>query len=449
MRIDEFLKRYPNTEYVDAAFVDMSGGLRGKRLPVNEAKKISDGAVMLPYSVHLLTATGETADAGGLGISDGDPDGIARPVPETLVPVSWTPAPGAQVLMELLDENGDNYAHDPRQVLKRSVESLEAHGVRPVVAFELEFYLFEPACDADGAPQLAQSIDQSAHDQRIDVYAFEPLDANYEFFDAVRRAAIEQGIEASVATSEYAAGQFEINLHHSPDVMRMADQCVMFKRLVKGVAMAHGMRASFMAKPLIDSSGSGMHLHLSLIDAAGSNVFSVTEEPIDCDPLRHAVGGLLDSMAEGVAIFAPNLNAYRRFQPGSYAPMQPSWGVNHRAVACRIPAGDRGSRRIEHRVAAADASPHLVLAAILAGVENGLRHELEPGAPIGVDNVDAVPSGPLFPRDLDQALDTLLSSAKFNRGISAEYIQLYAETKRTEYRDFFAKPFRREFQWYL
>jgi len=404
---------------------------------------------MLPYSVHILTATGETSDAGGFGVSDGDPDGVGRPLAGTLVPVSWTPSPGAQVLMELCRTDGSICDFDPRQVLQGVLDRLLLHGVRPVVAFELEFYLLEPDRNSQGQPVLARSIDQSAEDGRVDVYAFEPLDANYAFFDAIRRCADEQGIDSSVATSEYAAGQFEINLNHGDDVMRLADQCVMFRRLVKGVAMAHGKRASFMAKPLSHSSGSGMHVHLSLVDDDGRNVFSSGADAADNLELRHAIGGTLSLMSESVALFAPNINAFRRFEPASYVPMAPDWGVNHRAVACRIPAGSPGARRIEHRVASADACPHLVLAAFLAGVEYGLRNQIEAPALRGEAKSARLDSAMAFPTEASAALNALESSVRLAEYFSQRYLSLYANTRRFENDQFFGRPFRREYEWYL
>jgi len=449
VEIDNFLSKYPQTSFLDTAFVDMSGNLRGKRLPIEDIRKPWNGSVLLPYSVHILTATGETSDAGGYGVSDGDPDGVGRPLAGTLVPVTWTPTAGAQVLMELCQRDGSIYEFDPRQILQKVLERLLKLGVRPVVAFELEFYLFEPGRDAGGAPVLARSIDQSATDRRVDVYAFEPLDANYSFFDTVRRCAAQQGIDSSVATSEYATGQFEINLNHDTDVMRLADQCVMFRRLVKGVAMAHDMRASFMAKPLANSSGSGMHIHLSLIDENNNNIFSTGNEPDDNVPLKNAVAGVLESMSESVALFAPNINAYRRFQPGNYVPMAPSWGINNRVVACRIPAGEKAARRLEHRVASADACPHLVLAAVLAGVEHGLRNGLEPPLPIDKPGQNRESELQSFPATTSAALRALESSSLLAESIGQEYLTLYAETRRYESREFFSQPSEREYEWYL
>lgn len=449
VEIKQFLEAYPQTEFMDIACIDICGQLRGKRLPPSDFLKPWDGGVMLPYSVHLLTAFGETSDAGGFGISDGDPDGMGRPLPGTLVPVSWTPTGGSQVLMELTEQGGAITAFDPRQILKRTIDSLAQLGVRPVVAFELEFYLFEPRRNEQGFPVLAESIDQSHRDRRTDVYGFEALDANFGFFEMVDRCAREQGIEASVATSEYAAGQFEINLNHGVEAMLIADQCAMFRRLVKGVAMANGVRASFMAKPLLRCSGSGMHVHLSLIDETGVNIFSHGETATDNTKLRNAIAGMLATMTDSVALFAPNLNAYRRFQPDSYVPMTPDWGINHRAAACRIPGGDRKSRRVEHRVASADACPHLVLAAILAGVEYGLRHELEPGPPVNDPSNRSNESIVAFPLNLHAGLEMLENSQMLGNALGADYLKLFTQTKRYEFSAFLEEPLAREFQWYL
>ena len=179
---------------------------------------------------------------------------------------------------------------------------------------------------------------------------------------------------------EFAPGQFEINLGHVEDMVLAADQGVMLKRCIKAAARATGQRATFMAKPFAEQSGSGLHIHLSLVDRDGRNLFG--ETPDGEQHLRHAVRGLQDLMAEAMLVFAPNANSYRRLRPLTYAPTAPTWGWNNRTVALRIPPGGPAARRIEHRVAGSDANPYLVLAAVLAGVLRGLEQREEPSEPM-------------------------------------------------------------------
>ena len=153
--------------------------------------------------------------------------------------------------------------------------------------------------------------------------------------------------------SEYGAGQFEVNLHHVTDALVACDHAVLLRRLVRGVAARHGLAATFMAKPFADLDGSGMHVHVSLLDRSGRNVFAPAPPAATPDAyaalLRHAIGGMLAAMPESLAIFCPNANSYRRIRPGCFAPIAPNWGPNHRSVAIRIPVSDDANVRLEHR----------------------------------------------------------------------------------------------------
>lgn len=209
-----------------------------------------------------------------------------------------------------------------------------------------------------------------------------------DFLESVRLACVEQGIPATTAHLEYAPAQFEINLHHVDDVVAACDHAVLLKRLIKGVAGQKGMGATFMAKPFAEHPGSGLHIHISVYDADGNNIFadrnSEANPPISME-MRNAIGGLGELMAESQAIFAPNANSYRRLQPGLFVPLSPNWGYNHRDVSLRIPVSDPSNLRIEHRVAGADANQYLVMACILAGIHHGLsrrkvRYIIHPSA---------------------------------------------------------------------
>src|SRR5262245_27428951 len=182
----------------------------------------------------------------------------------------------------------------------------------------------------------------------------------------------------------------------------------MYKRLVRGVAAKHGMDATFMAKPYVDRVGSGMHLHMSLQDAKGHNMFA-SDDARGSTLLRHAIAGMAATMAECVGVFAPNANSYRRYRRNSYAPTAPSWGVNHRSVSLRVPAGAAETRHVEHRVAGADANPYLAAAALLAGAHHGIVNRLDVGAPI-IGNGYEQATGSL-PTNWYAALDRMESSA--------------------------------------
>ena len=178
-----------------------------------------------------------------------------------------------------------------------------------------------------------------------------------------------------------------------------------------------------MAKPYSDDTGSGTHIHISMLDDAGNNVFSGATE-IGSDLLRHAVGGLFATMEESMAIYAPNANSYRRFQEDSFVPLAKTWGWNNRTVAVRIPTGADEARRLEHRVAGADANPFLLTAVLLAGMHHGITRRIEPGEPV-TGNAYQQPHQPL-PARWPEALD-----AFDNRNILGGLSRPHASARRT------------------
>jgi glutamine synthetase len=238
----------------------------------------------------------------------------------------------------------------------------------------------------------------------------------------------------------------EIGLKHRIDPLQACDEAMMFKRLVKGVAESHGLIASFMAKPYKEYTGCGMHIHISLADSAGNNLFAegeVTRNPW----MRHAIGGMQATMADGMAIFAPNGNSYRRFRKGSYAPIAPNWAVNNRTVSLRIPAGKGASTHFEHRVAGADANPYLVTAAVLAGVHHGLTQKLDPGEPV-TGNGYLDPPKPR-PTNWLSALDVFRRSTVIKDYLNPDFVDIFAAIKEAEADRFFSEPQAIDFEYYL
>jgi glutamine synthetase len=235
-------------------------------------------------------------------------------------------------------------------------------------------------------------------------------------------------------------------LHHRADAMRAADEAIMYKRLVRGVAGRHGMDATFMAKPYAQTSGSGMHLHMSLQDAQGRNAFA-SEDPKGNELLRHAIGGMAATMAECVGIFAPNANSYRRFRRKSYAPLAPTWGVNNRSVALRVPAGLPETRHVEHRVAGADANPYLAAASLLAAAHYGIVNEIDPAPPIEGNAYEQVPAS--LPSNWYAAMDRTEGSTFLKNYLGARFMEIYCAIKRAEQDRFYSEVTELDFEWYL
>jgi len=433
-------------QYIDAVFADICGTLRGKRLPFGEGARLFESGMQIPKSIYLMDAHGEMTNPFGRGVSDGDPDGTAWPIPGTLSRVCGAGAPRAQVLMTLRNDDGSADPAEPRAALDRVIELFAELKLKPVTALELEFYLIDRKRNADGAPQPPHCPRNGTRERGVSVFGIDDLDRYAAFLDALAAAAKGQGVPLSATSKEYAPGQFEANLRHQTEAVKAADHAIFLKQIVKAAALAQGFEATFMAKPYGDRVGSGLHIHLSVVDETGRNIFDDgTAE--GSEQLRHAVAGLQALMPESMALFAPNLNSYRRFQPDMFAPVNRRWGFNNRSAGLRIPAGPGEARRVEHRVSGADANPYLALAGVLAGVHHGLTLKLDPGLP-AIGNVSREPDSALA-FTIDDALSKLGQATALKAYLGEETLALYGETKRIE-----AHRLRRvitaaEYDWYL
>jgi glutamine synthetase len=441
-----FLQDHPETRFLDAVLFDLCGTPVGKRYPVRDAAKVWSAGVAFCAGITTLDATGTCWDVNGIGFSDGDPDATSFPIPGTLAPVTWQPGT-AQVLIAPAPPPGQaGWWFDPRHILSNVVARFADLGLTPVVACELEFYLLGADRGADGLFPPAAPARPGRDPATARVLAFDKLDEWADLLADIDTACQAQGVPAGAATAEYGAAQFEVNLGHLPDPVTAADHALMLRRIVKGVARAHGHEATFMSKPFADQSGSGLHIHLSLIDAQGRNVFDETTP--DGDRLMgQAIAGLQATTAEAMAIFAPNFNAYRRFAPNQFVPVNTSWAVNNRSVGFRIPAGGGAARRIEHRIAGAEANPYLVMAAVLAGVHHGLTHRLTPTAEAtgnAGEEADAA-----LPLKLWSALDRIEQADILPGYLGDRYPAAYAAIKRSEFEAFMAQVLPREHDWFL
>ena len=427
--LDEFLRAHPNLESLETFIIDVNGLAIGKRLPIREARAAFSQGVAFSACAPILDCRGRGHNPSGLGGSDGDPDGILVPLASTLVPVPWSQTRLAQVMCAMHESATRTPVwFDPRIVLQRVIDRCVAAGIHPVVACELEFYLVSRQRNPEGGLQLADTQKFVAATRRATNLSLEAIEDQHGFLSQVCAAAQQQRLPLSAIVAEYGVGQFEINLKHTADPLLAADQAVLLRRLVRGVARANGIDATFMAKPFLDQPGNGLHIHVSVTDAAGANRFA---QPGEGELLlAQAVAGLQATMFDAIGLFAPNLNSWRRFS-GPYVCASNTWGYNNRSVAFRIPTGDPANRRIEHRVAGADASPHLAVAAVLSGMLHGITRGLKPTEPTS-GRAPAVKE-PRFPRSLHAALDRLGHSEPLAEYFSSRYLSTYADLKRGEF----------------
>lgn len=428
----EFVAEHPDIEAVEFLLVDPNGVMRGKWAPGDALKKAFEEGVNFPMSLHGLDVWGREVAETGLHIETGDQDGYCRATRGTLSIVPWAKRKTAQVLLQTFTPEGEPFMADPRQVLKRKVAEVNAKGFFPVVAFELEFYLLDPQIDWDDG--MPAPVGATAGPDRLRMYGLDDLAEHAELFDMIRDAAAAQALPIDTIIKEAAPGQFEVNLKHRADPLKAADDVIMLRRIVIGCARAHGMTATFMAKPYLEYAGNGMHVHASILNADGVNIFGGAEGR---PRLESAVAGLLKTMPESLLLFINTWNGFRRITPGSYAPTRAVWAENNRSVALRIPVSNDQNKRVEHRIAGADANPYLVMSAILQGMVEGLEANAVPPPPIEGNAYED--EGLFLPDDMDDALQLMAKSRFTDRALGPLLSKVYKDLKRAEIMAFWSE----------
>lgn len=435
---EEFLAANPTVRWVDVFTFDLNGIARGKRYRRGDILKVAKNGLMLPSSAFIIDPRGNSIGETGRLWETGDPDVPARILAGTLAAVPVNGTTHAQAVIDL-ETDGEM---DARAALARQVARMGKKGLTPVAAVELEFYVTLPG--ENGAFTLNPPPGMTTDPDAAGTYEFADLDALAPFIDDIYRIAATQNLPIDAIIQESGPAQFEINLKHRTDVVQAALDGLLLKRAVKAAARAHDLNATFMAKPHHEWCGSGMHIHMSLLDKAGKNAF-------DGDPIsplfRNAIGGLCDTMADFMAVWAQYGNSYRRYVPKSYVATAPQWGFNNRTVALRIPAENGPATRIEHRVAGADANPYLVLAAILAGVAHGIENKSDPGPHCEGDAEEIEAPGTL-PTTWAAALERFEKSSIAREAFGAGFHEVYTRLKQTERANFESMVTSLDHLWY-
>lgn len=449
MDIQQIQERFPHLQTITAMFADSNGIMRGKIIPADGLGKLLKDGVFLPASVFGTDATGESVAETGLVWETGDVDYPWKAIPETFHLLPGSEGREAGVIIQMLQPDGQSHPLDPRSVLEQVVGQLAKQGLFPVIAPELEFYLIGPKNDAKGMglPALIDGTDRPQETNQI--YGIDAYNEFAPVIDAIKTACRECSVGADTAIAEYGRGQFEINLAHTDDILRAADEAALLRHLARRVARQHGLDVTFMGKPFADDTGSGFHLHVSLWDADGNNLLQENDggEPWSNPSIGYAAGGMADHLGESMAVFAPNANAWRRIQPGHYAPTDRSWGYNNRTVSFRIPPGEAKARRLEHRSGSADINPYLAIALILAAAAEGLR-EQNPAPALTTGNAYENPDRAGLPDTWAESLRLFRDSDFIGRWLGEGYRHVYAETKEYERRTFESRVTPLEWAWY-
>ncbi|MFI0396394.1 glutamine synthetase family protein [Paracoccus jiaweipingae] len=422
----DWLSEHPEVRTIRVAAADLNGVARGKRVPARFAGKLMTEGTKFPYSVLNMDIWGEDIDNSPLVFESGDPDGLLMPTERGFVSMPWLDAPTALLPIWMFHPDGRPYDGDPRQALARVVDRYKAAGLTPVVATELEFFLIDDSGQTLRVPRSPRSGKRRTGAETLSLRA---LDAFDKFFTRLYDACEEMDVPADTAISEAALGQFEINLMHQPDPLKAADDAWFFKMLVKGVARQFGFAASFMAKPYDIWSGSGMHMHFSVLDADGNNIFDDGTDR-GTDMLRHAIGGCLAAMPGSTLVFAPHENSYDRLVPNAHAPTGIGWAYENRTAAIRVPASGHKARRIEHRVAGGDVNPYLSIAAILGAALNGIEDRAPCPEPFTGNAYDQ--NLAQLPGTWSEAIEAFDTCPQIRRIFPAHLIENLLMTKRQE-----------------
>jgi len=414
-----------NVHDVECIFPDMAGYPRGKLMP---ATAFADGQELrIAQAIPMQCVTGDYSLAPIF--PDSDPDVRLVPDYATLHLAPWAHTPRAFAIHDCVELDGRPCVFAARSLLKSVVGRYAAQGLQPVVAPEIEFYLTAPATD----PAVPLSM-PAARNGRAEVgqsaFSMNMLNEMAPFWEEFRAALAALQIRADTWIHEVGPSQYEINLLHG-DPVDVADQAFLFKYCAKEIAIRHGLNAVFMAKPLSGEQGSSMHLHQSVVDPQGRNIFS-TDDGAESAAFRHFIGGLQHYGPQLMLIFAPTVNSYRRFVAGSQAPVNLHWGYDNRTTGLRIPVSGPVARRVENRIAGADANPYLALAASLAAGLAGMEQALTP-SPATPSNHNSADQGYGLPRNFLEAHAAMENSAEVRALLGDDFVTGYLAAKSVEY----------------
>ncbi|HVU70590.1 MAG TPA: glutamine synthetase family protein [Ktedonobacteraceae bacterium] len=426
---------------VRLTYSDLHGTARGKEFPLRLLESvIADGASFCVANLSDGLASNPT-NAPGQAPDRGYPDMRARPLLATLTRLPWD-TEVAWMLAEIEDSQG-LVAHAPRNLLRRVVERYAKLGLKAIIGPELEFFLLRTGEDG----RFERYIDQHSM-----VYTAGKRSDPQGVVRAMLLAADEMGLLATAANHEFARGQYELNLLHS-EALDAADRTFRLKALVKEVAERHGLLATFMGRPFNDDGGSGFHLHVSLNDQAGTNLFADSTSPAGLSVLaRHFLAGVLEHAPALMAFLAPTINAYKRLLPDSLVPTAANWAFDNRTSFVRVPAERGRATRLEARAGDASANPYLAISALLLAGLDGIERSLEPPDAVDGDvSIGEIVGTPL-PRSLEASLAALRADDVLSAAIGAPLLNAFCAMKEVEierFRTYVTEWELREYAWHL
>src|ERR1700730_12486016 len=432
LSLDELRKEIQagTIDTIVTAFTDMQGGLIGKRIQGEYfLEDVVDHGV--EGCNYLLALDMEMDPVPGYAMANwerGYGDFTIVPDFGTLRRIPWLDGT-ALVLCDVAWEDGSPVVESPRQVLIKQFERAHAMGYAPMMASELEFYLYRDSFE-DAAEMGYRGLTPTV--PYIMDYHILATTRDENFMRQVRLGMQGAGIPVEFSKGEAWYGQHELNMRYA-DAVTSADRHTIYKNGVKEIAHKNGLSVTFMAKPSEKDIGSSCHIHMSLVGSdSAKSVFVDGEE--ETDIFRHYLGGLRKHVRELALLIAPSINSYKRYAAESWAPTSISWGRDNRTCGFRV-VGHGQSRRVECRIPGADANPYLGFAALLAAGLDGIENSIHPGPEL-VGNAYAEAGAEPFPATLREAAELGEGSRSARQAFGEDVWRHYLNYGRTEQRLF-------------
>jgi glutamine synthetase len=412
--------RQQGVDVIRVSYPDLIGVDRGRDVLLDELATATSHGLAFCRAVYHTSPMGDVVPVQG-GLEAGLPDITVRPDLATLTPLPWEPN-AAWCLGDATTPDGKAAPESPRAVARHVAGQVSGLGYTLVCGPELEFYLCERRENGSwhryaNEPGNVYVVGRKGDPEGLLVHMLRQLR--------------DAGLRVTAANHEFSPGQFEINLGHS-ELGDAADRSFRLKSAVQEIARHRGMLATFMAKPFNDEGGSGFHVHVSLDDGSGSNVFGDPDGPDGLSPVgRCAIGGVLRHARALSAVLNPTINSFKRFGPDTLAPWLIDWGLDNRSAMVRIPPERGAAARMEVRLGDATANPYLAMAAIGAAVYLGIRDKVEPPDKLEGYGYDPGRS-PMLPMRLGEALDALESDHELAAVLGEYFVTSFLAYKRNE-----------------
>lgn len=416
-----------NVKKIECQIIDFAGLGRGKVFYVNTFSL--DDTIKLPYDSFLQTINGKFAsiylDDKKIAFNESDQDFTLVIDESTACILPWYKKTTASYICDAYDADGNILNFAPRQALKNVLAKYVDLGWQPMIALELEFFIYRR--NHDGNQHL--HIGDHRENQPFGVEYASELNS---FFDEIYAACEAQSILIETITKEAAPSQYEINMKHG-NPLTVVDSVCRVKRTLREIGSHHDLVISFMAKPQVDVSGNSMHIHQSLLDSqTQKNLFS-TETGEHSQQFLSYIAGLQQYLPEAIGLMLPYTNSYKRLTPHACAPINVEWGTDNRTTGLRVPSYALGvydpNRRVENRIPGADCNPYISIACSLVLGLEGMLNKLQPRAEFQGSAYDLPIS---FPRSLSMSIYKLGNSEVCQKYFDNQFMKFFLSIKEVE-----------------